>query len=85
MPRSEQEAFNRYPEDLRTQLKQKKYAQERYEAQQVRFVRFIVGPVSNSPHSERNNRSKDQHEGFIIIFMKLITFVPMSHVELTGI
>jgi hypothetical protein len=42
MPRNEQEAFNRYPEDLRTQLKQKKYAQERYEAQQVRFVRFIM-------------------------------------------
>jgi hypothetical protein len=42
MPRSEQEAFNRYPEDLRTQLKQKKYAQERYEAQQVMFVRLIM-------------------------------------------
>lgn len=42
MPRSEQEAFNRYPEDLRTQLKQKKYAQERYEAQQVTFIGFIM-------------------------------------------
>ena len=37
MPRNEQEAFNRYPEDLRTQMKQKKYAQEQYEAQKVRL------------------------------------------------
>lgn len=57
MPRNDQEAFNRYPEDLRTQLKQKKFAQEQYEAQKVRSGPYFTGYfLKCSSASETNAR-----------------------------